>query len=72
MTIEGQPEEHSLTVRAWQRAGALARLFGPDGDSALRPQVVYASTVGPGTRDATDQERLMTFCETLSGNPLGQ
>lgn len=45
---EGERDKESLTVRGWQRAGALAHLFAPsDGrfpDPALaRPQFLYAS-----------------------------
>jgi hypothetical protein len=48
VTAEGEREKESLTVRGWQRAGALAALFAPvEGrfpDPALaRPQFLYAS-----------------------------
>ena len=48
VTAEGEREKESLTVRGWQRAGALAHLFAPaDGrfpdPSLARPQFLYAS-----------------------------
>ncbi|MDQ3806320.1 MAG: histidine phosphatase family protein [Acidobacteriota bacterium] len=48
VTDEGERESESLTVRGWQRAGALAVLFAPAGgsfqDPALaEPQFLYAS-----------------------------
>ena len=56
VTVEGRSDEHSLTVRGWQRAGALVRLFGPDADVALRPDVVYASAIGPGSETQRPQQ----------------
>jgi hypothetical protein len=48
VTAEGERDKESLTVRGWQRAGALARLFAPPNDgfhdqSLARPQFLYAS-----------------------------
>jgi hypothetical protein len=48
VTSEGEPEKESLTVRGWQRAGALACLFAPaDGrfqdPSLAEPQFLFAS-----------------------------
>lgn len=48
VTAEGEREKESLTVRGWQRAGALAHLFAPSTDRLLhpaldRPQALYAS-----------------------------
>lgn len=49
VTVDGEREGESLTVRGWQRAGALAAFFAPADnsfqDAALaRPQFIYAST----------------------------
>jgi len=49
VTAGGERESESLTVRGWQRAGALAAFFAPASnsfqDAALaRPQFIYAST----------------------------
>lgn len=48
VTLEGVREKESLSVRGWQRAGALANFFAPtDGHfqdpSLARPQFLYAS-----------------------------
>jgi hypothetical protein len=49
VTVKGEREKESLTVRGWQRAGALVSLFAPANssfqDPALAaPQFLYAST----------------------------
>jgi hypothetical protein len=49
VTIKGEREKESLTVRGWQRAGALVSFFAPANgsfqDSSLAtPQFIYAST----------------------------
>ena len=48
VTLMGEREKESLTVRGWQRAGALASLFAPPNDcfqdpALSRPQFLYAS-----------------------------
>ncbi len=48
ITSEGARDKESLTIRGWQRAGALASLFAPTNglfqDSSLAgPQFIYAS-----------------------------
>jgi hypothetical protein len=48
VTIEGEREKESLSVRGWQRAGALAGFFAPSNgsfsDASLaEPQFLYAS-----------------------------
>lgn len=49
ITETGQLDEHSLTARGWQRAGALVGFFGRDERPGLRPDAVYASSVAPGS-----------------------
>ena len=49
VTVDGERESESLTVRGWQRAGALAVFFAPADNSfqdpaLARPQFIYAST----------------------------
>ena len=49
VTADGEREKESLTVRGWQRAGALVSFFAPANDSfqdplIVRPQFIYAST----------------------------
>jgi hypothetical protein len=48
VTMDGQPDIESLTVRGWQRAGALACLFAPSfgtrrGHQLAEPRYLYAS-----------------------------
>lgn len=48
VTEEGEREDESLTVRGWQRAGALAALLAPSDNSfpdpaLAEPQLIYAS-----------------------------
>jgi hypothetical protein len=48
VTLKGEREKESLTVRGWQRAGALAGFFAPPNGSfqdpsLARPQFLYAS-----------------------------
>lgn len=48
VTVEGRREKESLSVRGWQRAGALAGLFAPadssfQDPSLAEPQFLYAS-----------------------------
>lgn len=50
---EGNPDEESLAVRGWQRAGALARFFSAGKDERLgdvRPESVFAPGLGPGSQ----------------------
>jgi len=37
VTEDGRPAHHELTVRGWQRAGALVHLFAPPGGCRLTP-----------------------------------
>jgi hypothetical protein len=48
----GEHSEYGLTVRGWQRAGALAILFAPEGakfrpNSLTTPNTIFASAIGP-------------------------
>jgi hypothetical protein len=57
----GVRDKEALTVRGWQRAGALAVLFGAKG-GLLVPDRIYASAAGkekvaPATRIGSDSER---------------
>lgn len=49
LTEQGAPDDHSLTIRGWQRAGALARFFNNDHDTDRKPDTIYASCVAPGS-----------------------
>lgn len=45
-TEDGTAGQHSLTIRGWQRAGALVGLFGPRGVPDLAPDAVFTSAIG--------------------------
>jgi broad specificity phosphatase PhoE len=48
VNADGQQDEHSLSTRGWQRAGALVKFFvEPRADGIEPPEAVYASKVGP-------------------------
>ena len=46
LTLDGQPDDKSLVLRGWQRAGAWAALFGSGnngGGDYPRPAAIYAA-----------------------------
>lgn len=50
---DGNPDDDSLAVRGWQRAGALARFFSSEKEERwgrVRPDSVYAPGLGPGSK----------------------
>lgn len=42
VAADGRPDAHELSVRGWQRAGALARFFAPGGGELGVPDVLVA------------------------------
>lgn len=71
VTLEGTREKESLTVRGWQRAGALASFFAPTNgsfqdQSLAQPQFLYAST--PTRRNGSKRpvETLTPLAERLA------
>lgn len=49
---DGEQSKYGLTIRGWQRAGALAILFGPEGakfrpKQLTTPNAIFASAIGP-------------------------
>jgi hypothetical protein len=58
-TVDGAPDDKSLVIRGWQRAGAWAALFGSDLCSAdyPRPNVIYAARPEPVTKKAKYSHR---------------
>jgi hypothetical protein len=79
---KGKHDEESLTVRGWQRAGALASFFAPqDGrplpnPSVATPQYVYASKVEDkkvkgekvGSKSKRPQQTITPLVELLGAN----
>jgi len=54
ITEDGRPSHHELTVRGWQRAGALVHLFAPpggqlDGCRIYTPRSIFASEATKGS-----------------------
>lgn len=71
VTPEGERDDESLTVRGWQRAGALVSLFAPAGDrfahpALARPQFLYSSK--PTRRDGSRRpfETITPLAERLA------
>ena len=53
---EGQADPQSLTVRGWQRAGALVPFFS-SGERGIRtPDVIFASAIAPGSQSRRPQQ----------------
>jgi hypothetical protein len=76
LTVEGDPDKHSLVIRGWQRAGAWAALFGSGTLEAdfPRPDIVYAADPGkPSTDDGSVSKRpyetILPLCERLRIKP---
>ncbi len=59
LTYEGKPDEKSLVVRGWQRAGAWAALFsqGEARGDYPPPNVIYAAKPKPVSEDASFSHR---------------
>lgn len=72
LTIDGNPDDMSLVVRGWHRAGAWAALFGAGrgGADFPQPDVIYAANPNSGAGAAeTDDEPSQRPFETVK--PLG-
>ncbi|TSA82521.1 hypothetical protein FNU79_13185 [Deinococcus detaillensis] len=72
ITAAGQPDSESLTVRGWQRAGALTQLFSQPSlladihYSALsQPTRLFASAIGKGSASQRPAETLTPLAERL-------
>ena len=71
VTADGERESESLTVRGWQRAGALVAFFAPTNntfqDPALaRPQFIYASTPTKRNGSRRSTETMTPLAEKLA------
>ncbi len=70
VTQEGIKNKEELTVRGWQRAGALVRFFAPRDnhfvDAALeRPDMLFACKAGPTAPSLRPQHSLMPLAELI-------
>ncbi len=73
--IAGRKDKESLTVRGWQRAGALVRFFAPRDDrfvhpALARPRALYACKAGPSAPSLRPQLTLHPLSELLADVPL--
>jgi hypothetical protein len=70
VTVEGRPDPEDLTVRGWQRAGALIGLFlPPDGAFVDRnlatPDAIFASGIGPHSKSQRPQNTVAPLAAKL-------
>lgn len=70
VTIEGRPDAEDLTVRGWQRAGALVALFlPPDGAFVDRnlatPTAIFASGIGLHSKSQRPQNTVAPLAAKL-------
>ena len=56
ITNEGQADPQSLTVRGWQRAGALVPFFCSEGGGLPTPNAIFASGVAPNSESRRPQQ----------------
>jgi hypothetical protein len=70
VTPEGLPDPEHLTVRGWQRSGALVRFFAPPGGQFSRPgvatpDVIFASGVAPHSKSWRPQHTVLALADFL-------
>jgi broad specificity phosphatase PhoE len=68
--IDGVHAHHELTVRGWQRAGALVRFFAPLGGAEppaliARPRTLFATAVTPESPSHRPKHTLVPLAEAL-------
>jgi len=80
VTVDGTPNQESLTPRGWQRAGAIVGLFVPrsghrEGDHVGEllpvPTHLFASEIGPHSQSRRPIETLQPLAERL-GLTIGE
>jgi broad specificity phosphatase PhoE len=59
----GEPDPESLTVRGWQRAGALAHFFASQ--QQLRPTTIFASGIGADSKSHRPKQTVMPLARLL-------
>jgi broad specificity phosphatase PhoE len=70
VTLEGKKDKEELTVRGWQRAGALVRFFAPHGNRFSHPALAQPDILFACKADASDpslrpQHTLLPLAELL-------
>src|SRR5476649_187515 len=70
VTLEGIKNKEELTVRGWQRAGALVRFFAPRDNRFVhpeleRPAVLFACKAGPAAPSLRPQHSLLPLAELI-------
>jgi hypothetical protein len=63
VNLLGQPDNESLTVRGWQRAGALARFFV---QPPMRPDIIFAAGIGHGSKSERPEETVTPLAQRLN------
>jgi hypothetical protein len=66
---DGAEDKDSLTVRGWQRAGALVRFFCPvSGARELLPGTIFAAGIGHGSKSERPLETVTPLIDFLKQN----
>jgi len=70
VSAEGTPDPHELTVRGWQRAGALVRFFAPHderfADARLAtPHTIFASAVAKHSESLRPEHTVLELATVL-------
>lgn len=70
VTQEGVRNKEELTVRGWQRAGALVRFFAPLDNrfvhpALARPEILFACKAGPEAPSLRPQHTLLPLADLL-------
>jgi len=70
VTQEGVQNKEELTVRGWQRAGALARFLAPHDNHFVhpeleRPAILFACKAGPAAPSLRPQHSLLPLAELI-------
>ena len=66
----GLPDPEDLTVRGWQRSGALVRFFAPAGGQfshaeVATPDVIFASEIAPHSKSLRPQHTVLALADFL-------
>ncbi len=70
VALDGRKDKESLTVRGWQRAGALVRFFAPEDlrfahPALARPQILFACKAAPKDPSLRPQHTLLPLADSL-------